>query len=116
MGLGLTNEQIFNPEEELTLFLQSFQHALGRRTYAVQSTADLIKKFWFSLSQQTRDLIQRDLGEAIERDNHERACWAEIDKINGRAEPSIKCFPLGMNMDRAVWVELAEWIEAGQVK
>jgi hypothetical protein len=88
-----------NPAEQQTLFLQSFRYALGRRTYAVQDTADTIKKFWPQLDPRTKLLIERDLTEAITNDQQAR-------------DAGIKHHPLGMDMDRETWLDLASFIES----
>jgi hypothetical protein len=87
-----------NEPEQQTLFLQAFRYALGRRTYAVQDTADIIKKYWHQLDSKTQLLIGRDLNEAITKDTNLRN-----DGANHR--------PLGMDMDRAVWLDLAKFID-----
>jgi hypothetical protein len=86
-----------NPAEQQTLFLQSFRYALGRRTYAVQDTADTIKKFWPQLDPRTKLLIERELSEAIDLDQRSRS--------EGKTR-----HPLGMDMDRNSWQGLARFI------
>jgi hypothetical protein len=84
-----------NDEEKLTLWVGATRYYLGRMTYAVGSFCDLLISRWDEIPTDTRRIIQLDIEEAFERDDHFRSIGEEKTYL-----------PLGMDMDRAKWVEV----------
>lgn len=79
--------------DEEAILLCAFRYCLGRMTYVVGECDRWLRTRWDRLSPGTREVILRDLREAIEQ--HAR---------DGRA--------LGMEMDRKVWTQLYEDLRA----
>jgi hypothetical protein len=75
-----------------TLVISAVRYALGRMTYIVGEVARIAATA--EISPQARDVILRDLSEAIARDNYAREQGK--DALNGG-------LPLGMNCDRREW-------------
>lgn len=75
-----------------TLVISAVRYALGRMTYIVGDVARIAATA--NITPQARDVIIRDLAEAIERDNHARS--EGKDALYGG-------LPLGMNCDRKEW-------------
>lgn len=80
-------------DQMTTLWLGAFRYYCGRMTYAVSDFTDLLIRVWPSLPEYTRKLIQRDLEEEFQRDNHARA-----EKCQYK--------PLGQDCDRAQWEQV----------
>lgn len=77
-----------------TLTVCAFRYALGRRTYIVGDVARITAQMRSKVSPEVRDIIVRDLKEAIDRDDYARD--------QGRTDD----LPLGMDCDREEWVRL----------
>jgi len=75
-----------------TLVICAVRYALGRMTYVVGDVARIAATA--DISKHARDVIVRDLGEAIDRDNYARSSGE--DALYGG-------LPLGMNCDRREW-------------
>lgn len=80
-----------------TLAIQSVRYCIGRMTYAVSDCADFIRQHWQDLSQNTKNVIIRDLDEGLEL--HE-------DNVRDGRE---FCY-LGHDCDYRTWKRLREWI------
>lgn len=57
---------LIEPGDQREFLIYGFRYALGRSSYAVYTVSEAIKKAWPSLSEHDRDLIQREIREAIE--------------------------------------------------
>jgi hypothetical protein len=66
------------------LIMGTFRYSLGRKSYVVGETIDLIMKYRHCIPSVTKDLIKRDILRALETDR------------------------AGMDMDREDWTELLE--------
>jgi hypothetical protein len=77
-----------------TLTVCAFRYALGRRTYIVGDVARIVAQGRSKVSPEIRNIIVRDLKEAIDRDDYARE--------QGRTD----ALPLGMDCDRKEWVRL----------
>ncbi|WP_273384489.1 preprotein translocase subunit SecG [Actinobacillus porcinus] len=80
-----------------TLAIQSLRYCMGRMTYAVSDCADFIRQHWQDFSQNTKNVIIRDLD--IELESH------EDDVRNGK-----EFCRLGHDCDYRTWKSLREWI------
>jgi len=83
-----------NQEDLDTLTVCAFRYALGRRTYIVGDVARVTGQLRTKISPEIRDVIVRDLKEAIDRDDY------------AREQGRIDALPLGMDCDRKEWVRL----------
>lgn len=72
------------------MVIAAFRYCLGRSTYIVGECAAWIIKTWPLLNEQTRTIIQRELEEQFELDDHARAKQREFK-------------PLGWDCDRREW-------------
>ena len=52
---------------EMFVIIAAFRYSLGRRTYAVRIMTEFLKKNWANIPKTDRDLIQREIDEAIEK-------------------------------------------------
>lgn len=77
----------------------AFRYCLGRSSYIVGDCADWLTDQWQNITPNMRHVIERDLREAIARDDQSRQ-----DRTEHHA--------LGMDMGRAVWLEVLVMIEA----
>jgi hypothetical protein len=59
----MEGERLSVPEWVL---IQSCRYGFGRRSYALEMTCDHLHAVWLRLSEETRALIRRDLGWAID--------------------------------------------------
>lgn len=66
------------------------RYCLGRMTYVSGECAEWVVRHWAQLSDETRNVIRRDVDEAFEADDKARACGAQIK-------------PLGWDCDRREW-------------
>ncbi|MGD9613790.1 MAG: hypothetical protein AB7H90_01185 [Alphaproteobacteria bacterium] len=78
--------------DEETMLLCAFRYCLGRMTYVVGDCQRWIRDRWDRLSPGMREVILRDLREALQRD------------AQGRQS-------IGMDMDRRMWTRLLEDLE-----
>ena len=76
-----------------TMVIAAFRYSLGRMTYIVSDCCDWLIEQWPNFSERTRELIQKELEAAFERDGVARkdSSWAYISK------------PLGHDCDREQW-------------
>ena len=89
-----------------TLVISAVRYALGRMTYIVGDTARIAATA--DITPQARDVIIRDLAEAIERDNYARSKGEDARSKGEDARSEVQnalcgLFPLGMNCDRREW-------------
>lgn len=83
--------------ETLTLWLGAFRYYLGRRTYAVESFCDILRRDFPTLPERARVLIIGELDDAFKKDDAAR--------ISGTWKP------LGDDCDREQWARVrALWI------
>lgn len=81
--------------------IAAFRYCLGRKSYIVEDCGDWLIQQWDEIRPNAQHVIERDLREAIQRDDEHRRNWAGTDHA-----------PLGMDMDRAVWLNVLAMIEA----
>lgn len=79
--------------------IAAFRYCLGRQSYIVGDCAEWLQHQWTNIAPNARHVIERDLREAIARDDQSRQ-----DRTDHH--------PLGMDMDRAVWLNVLAMIEA----
>jgi hypothetical protein len=64
------------------ILFYAFRYALGRKTYAVSTVADCIKKNWDEIDENTKSVIIKEIKMAIENENAGMDCdkkkWNEI--------------------------------------
>ena len=75
------------------LWLASFRYYLGRMTASVHSFGSMLENSWEDIDSQTKHIIVKELRDAVERDNEDRARGSEYKH-------------LGMNMDSNMWRQL----------
>lgn len=80
-----------------TLAIQSLRYCMGRMTYAVSDCADFISQHWQDFSQNTKNIIIRELDTGLE--------LHEDDVRDGREYRY-----LGHDCDYRKWKSLREWI------
>lgn len=80
------------------MVIDSVRYALGRTSYQVGVTARWLVTYWNSLPESAREIIQRDIEEAFDRDDRDRETWREALDPN---RP--KGFELGWDCDRQSW-------------
>ena len=51
--------------EQRDIILYAFRYALGRMTYSVSTMVEIIDRNWSELSKSNKDLIQREIRDAI---------------------------------------------------
>ena len=79
---------ILSPDyRDQSIVICAFRYALGRRSYMPSLVADWIKEHWSQIDATNRELIAREIEQALER---------------GEA---------GDRMDEDVWRALSKWIE-----
>ncbi|MDH2997231.1 hypothetical protein A1D22_06040 [Pasteurellaceae bacterium LFhippo2] len=88
-------------EEFQTLAIQSFRYCLGRMTYAVDDNCEFNQKYWHLFTNNTRELITRELSDGVRRH--------EDDVESGRYD-KYQRGELGSNFDYRTWKNLLEWI------
>lgn len=74
------------------------RYCLGRMSYIVGDCADWLIQQWPNIQPSARVIIERDIREAVTRDDESRQ--------DGREH-----HPLGMDMDRAQWLRVLDAIE-----
>lgn len=75
------------------------RYCLGRMSYIVGDCADWLCEQWPNIEPKMRAVIERDIREAVERDDASR-CFARDHH------------PLGMDMDREQWLRVLAMIDA----
>jgi len=75
------------------MIIAAFRYCLGRMTYIVSECASWLIKTWPTLSQQTQNIIQRDIEEAFARDDEDREAGRDYKA-------------LGHDCDRAEWMRV----------
>lgn len=83
------NNRIPLPEWVL---ISALRYAMGRHTYIVSDTDYLIRRVWGSLSDETKNILHRDLGEFLDRE-------ARLEQRNYT------------QLDLDVWKNLYNWME-----
>ena len=82
--------------------IAAFRYCLGRTSYIVGDCAEWLIEQWPSLPPNVRGVIERDLRDAIKRDDEARATGEEYR-------------PLGWDCDRVSWLRVMGAIEAHNV-
>ena len=67
-------------DDDRLVLLSAFRYALGRKTYIPSVIADQIKSCWIDLTESDRNLIKREISEAIERGHAGHKC--DVDRWN----------------------------------
>lgn len=71
--------------EQRELLIYAFRYALGRKTYAVSTVANIIKDSWNKLSENDKKLIRREIDEALATGaaghDMDRQQWQSIMKM-----------------------------------
>lgn len=80
---------------------QATRYALGRMSYAVAEHCQWLIDNWDRIPGQEKAIIQKDVEEAIARDDRHREMCAD-----GITTSSPAPFPLGMDCDRVKWDEV----------
>lgn len=78
--------------------LAAVRYCLGRMSYIVGDCADWLCEQWPNIKPSARNTIERDIREAVQRDDESRR--------DGREH-----HPLGMDMDRAEWLRVLAMID-----
>lgn len=73
------------------------RYCLGRRTYVVSECCDWLRSNWSQFSERGRIAIRKEIEHAIKDD----------DAARERKNDLSPYYPLGMDMDRAEWVQVA---------
>lgn len=82
------------------MVMAAFRYCLGRMTYMPGVCADWLIKHWDEFPERERILIQRELEEAFQRDDEDRASGSQF-------------FHLGHDCDRQTWERVrALWKDA----
>lgn len=84
-------------DEKMTLWLGSFRYHMGRQTYAVGMFCEMLLRHWAEIPAKTQNLIRRELADEIERDNKAREAGDQYK-------------PLGADIDRLQWINVARQI------
>ena len=92
-----------NPDQAFTAALCSIRYAMGRMSYINAEVTDLARALWPSLSTRARAVILTELNDAIERD--------QVEREGHNGDPGMAP-RLGMDVDRAQWVALRNWMAA----
>ena len=79
--------------------IAAFRYCLGRTSYIVGDCEEWLIQQWPGLPQNVRNVIERDLREAVQRDKLGR-------------EESAAYSPLGHECDRQSWLRVLAMIEA----
>ena len=74
------------------------RYCLGRRTYVVAECCNWLRANWAQFSERGRIAIRQEIERAIKDDDAARARKNDLSVYH----------PLGMDMDRAEWVRVAE--------
>lgn len=85
-------------QELATLWIASFRYYCGRMTLATHSFCGSLVRHWDSIPLHAKAIILEDLREDVQRDSESRA------RGDGH-------HPLGMDMDRAAWLDVLRHIE-----
>lgn len=74
----------FGDQEIQTLIICSVRYALGRKTYIVDDITRMLIKNTSVMSDNTKELISRDIDKAIETNNigmdMDKECWLNLKK------------------------------------
>lgn len=97
-GVGMTKRKRlqFHPRDETMIVIGAFRYYLGRMTITVSGFCDWLCMNWVNLEEGTRNIIIREIEDAYQRDEDDRARAAEEGKDRS-------WFPLGMDCDKAQW-------------
>ena len=92
-------------DEITTLWLGATRYYLGRMTYAVSDFCGMLIRAWPALSDETKELIQRDIEIEFIRDD-------EVRLETKNLVPHYSVWkPLGGDIDRAEWEKVRKlWI------
>ena len=96
MKAGQISEQ---SRRNTTLWVGALRYYMGRMTYAVEEFCELLIAEWPNLDDRTKELIRRDLGEQMARDDKDRA-----ENRNYKR--------LGHDCDRASWERVSKLWES----
>ena len=77
------------------------RYCLGRMSYIVGDCADWLCEQWPNIEPKMRAVIERDIREAVKRDDDSR-------------RDSREHHPLGMDMDREQWLRVLAMIDAAK--
>lgn len=81
---------MMNFDDEFHLYVGATRYYLGRMTYAVEEFTRTLIRNWSNLSEETRNIIRRDVEEEFVLDDAARARGDQYK-------------PLGWDCDRASW-------------
>jgi hypothetical protein len=81
----------------------AFRYCLGRSSYIVGDCVDWLIANWGNFAPATRDLIRRELNEAIREDDEQR--WSKAQHSR-----------LGWDMDRERWMYARQQIDAADAR
>ena len=82
------------------LVFWSFRYMLGRQSYAVSDFAERLALSWDTLDKRIQRLIQKELNEAFEKDDEDRALKRDYKS-------------LGDDCDRRSWQKVKDAYEKG---
>lgn len=77
--------------------IAAVRYCLGRSSYIVSDCGDWLIEQWPLISSGAQNTIKRDIEEAFQRDDEDRAANRDYKA-------------LGMNMDRRVWQQVKDFI------
>jgi hypothetical protein len=77
------------------IVMAAMRYCMGRRSYIVSTMVDFLIANWDNLSDSCKSILKRDLEEAFERDDEDRARGREFSH-------------LGDNIDRVTWERVRE--------
>lgn len=92
-------EGIFMHDLPSWLFIDAVRYALGRRSTQVSTTCQWLIANWHRLPADAQEIIERDLGAELDRDNRAR-------------DQGHECLPLGDDCDRLEWARVWNHIRA----
>ena len=76
-------KKLITVEEDMLFF--AFRYALGRMTYVTGWVSDVIIAQWDNLSTKNRDMIKKEIREALDEDKAgmscDRSAWERILKL-----------------------------------
>ena len=94
-----------NDSELCDLWIGAFRYYLGRMTISVHSFCDSLVKNWYNVPERAKNIIKRNLLEAIQHDDRDRQREVDTGQINYYKE-------LGHDCDsrkwRWVWEEIKD--------
>lgn len=92
-----TVDNYFNKSD---LVFWSFRYMIGRQTYAVSDFAERLALSWDLLEKRVQGLIMKELNEAFEKDDENRALKMDYKTLGG-------------DCDRASWQKVKDAYEKG---